>query len=304
MKDKVLVLLSAYNGEKYLATQLDSILNQSYKNISILIRDDGSTDNTQGVIEKYMAVHSNIRYYKGENLGACNSFFDLMKNADTDAQYIALCDQDDYWEEEKVAVAIEAIKEYEATKNKPVNVLYCGNQRLADENLVPIDTKFSRAGLKPSFGNALVENICTGCTAVFNRNLLKEMIEHIPDFTIMHDFWLYLVASYTGKVIYDDVCYIRYRQHGGNVIGERGDVWSECKHRIQYFKSHRDTLTRQNKEFVRLFDMQGKKGELAMLVADYKKGLNRFKVITNRKVFRQRRPDDIIFRVLFLLGLR
>ncbi len=301
--DKTEVILSTYNATKYLKVQLDSILQQDYENISLLIRDDGSTDGTLEILEEYAQKYDNVRYYAGENLGAAGSFFDLMKNVSEDAKYIALSDQDDYWMPEKISVAVRNIRSCE-NSHKNVGVLYCTNQLLVDENLTPIDTTFSRAGLRPSFGNALVENICTGCTAVFNRKVLKAVVTHIPDYCIMHDFWLYLVASYIGKVIYDDTSYILYRQHADNVLGERSSRIEELKHRIQCFKSRYNTLTMQNKEFVRLFEMKGKKGELAKLVADYKEGTNRFKVATSSKVFRQRTADDIIFRILFLFGLR
>ena len=105
MKDKkVAVVLSTYNGEKYVKEQLDSILKQTYKNVEIIVRDDGSKDSTVEIIKEYQEKHKNIKLVVGENLGFIKSFFELLKIAEAD--YYSYADQDDIWVKNKIELAV------------------------------------------------------------------------------------------------------------------------------------------------------------------------------------------------------
>ncbi|WP_234973117.1 glycosyltransferase [Paenibacillus vortex] len=111
MMNKVQVLLSAYNGDQYISEQIQSILNQTHPSISILIRDDGSTDLTVDVLEQLMRIHpNNIKLIKGTNVGVVSSFFELLRAADAEADYYCFCDQDDVWLDHKVEGAITSLK--------------------------------------------------------------------------------------------------------------------------------------------------------------------------------------------------
>ena len=111
IKDRVLVLMSTYNGEKYLDKQLESILNQNVKNVDILIRDDGSKDNTIKIINKWLVEFpKRIKLETKENIGVVKSFFELVKAAPIDYDYYFFSDQDDYWSEKKLEKAIEKMK--------------------------------------------------------------------------------------------------------------------------------------------------------------------------------------------------
>lgn len=296
---KVQVLLSTYNGEKYIREQLDSILKQDYKDIAILIRDDGSTDNTVHIIKEYAKVNNNIKYYQGKNIGAINSFFDLMKNADPDYDYFALSDQDDFWLEHKISRAVEVLNEL--NNEKPL--LYCSRTTLVYSNLDKIKISMKQYQIKPDFGNALVENICIGCTGVFNRQLLLLVKEHIPEFTIMHDWWLYLTASAFGKVYYDDNSYLLYRQHMSNLIGSRASYYDEFKNRLRNYKGNRLKISRQAFEFMRKYEVDDNTKKQLEYVVNAKHNIKfRFKVIFSNNIYRQRLMDNIIFKILFLLG--
>jgi len=85
--EKVQILMSTYNGEKYLEQQLDSILNQTYPNICILIRDDGSMDGTAALLQRYADKYENVTFYRGENVGAIQSFFELLRVSDDTADF-------------------------------------------------------------------------------------------------------------------------------------------------------------------------------------------------------------------------
>lgn len=292
-KKKVQILLSSYQGEQFLKEQLDSLLKQSWKNLEILIRDDGSTDGTRKILEDYSGKYEHIKYFPGENIGVTKSFFELLKKSD--AAYVAFCDQDDIWLEHKVEAAVRKLKK----ETGPA--LYCGNKILVDRSLSPMK-KQSRRSLKPGFGNAVVECICTGCTAVMNRELADILTARLPEYAILHDWWTYLAASYTGKVIFDPHPYILYRQHEGNVVGAKGGFWGEVQSKAAYLKKSRGKLKRQLSEFARLYQGDSKKDRLVrqILAAEHFPG--RLQIICNRKMYRQSALDEVIMRILFLIN--
>lgn len=298
---KVQVLLSAYNGEKYLAEQIESILHQDYKEVSLLIRDDGSTDHTLDIIRTYADKYENVAYYAGENLGVQQSFFHLMRNADETADYYAFSDQDDVWLPGKIRRAVELLEKQD--RNLPL--LYASKTTLVDEQLNEIPMKIRTPEIVPDFGNALVENICAGCTEIFNRKLLNLVNQKTPEYTIMHDWWLYLCASAFGKVIYDATSYILYRQHGNNEVGKSGSWQGELRTRIKNMKKSNGALRRQAAEFRRIYGTTYEKSQYTDWIADYKQKIDyRWKLVFSAKVYRQRKMDDVVFRELFLLGMR
>lgn len=210
---KIAVLLSTYNGEKFLQLQMDSLLAQQGVDLTVFVRDDGSQDSTISILESFVANHHNVRLFIGVNTGVIQSFLTLVELAGETFDFYALCDQDDYWMPKKLASAVNML----STKNNNQPLLYCSALEYVDTNLKYIGC--SKAKLQPSFGNALVENIATGCTSVFNRQLRTLIIQQRPHSAVMHDWWIYLLATAFGEVVFDPTSYIKYRQHAGNVIG-------------------------------------------------------------------------------------
>ncbi len=209
---RVVVLMSTYLGEKYVFDQIESVLNQLPADGQLQIRDDGSTDRTTEIISSFSDPRISLTC--GPNIGFAQSFFALMTQAPHDADMIMLCDQDDVWLPNKISRAWQVIGK---ANNTPT--LYCARQQLVDSALNPIglSQRFLR---EPSFENALVENIVTGCTSALNISALKLVLQlKRPDLLDFHDWWLYLIISAFGKVVIDDEATIKYRQHGKNVIG-------------------------------------------------------------------------------------
>ncbi len=298
---KVQVLMSAYNGEKYISEQINSILNQSYKEIYILIRDDGSDDGTLSILEQYSKRYDTISYYQGENKGAAGSFFDLIQHADREMDYYSFSDQDDYWLQDKIAHAVEYLEENQTEREIPL--LYCGNTIPVDTELNPITSAVLHRNFKPSFGNAVIQNINTGCTCVVNRKLIEMVSEELPEFTVMHDWWLYLVAACFGKVYFDENAYIWYRQHGNNTIGARTSRVEQWKYRIKNYRKNRGRICRQNQEFKRIFQPIGKKCEWLDLVIDSPHSMKkRIEMIREPNIYRQRKSDDLIYKIMVLFG--
>lgn len=209
---RVVVLMSTYQGERFVAEQIESILSQLPPEGQLMVRDDGSRDQTTSIVLSF--PDSRITLTCGPNIGFARSFFALMAAAPDDAEMIMLSDQDDVWLPNKIERAWECLKE-----TADVPTLYCARQQLVDEKLKPIALS-KRCLRPPSFQNALTENIVTGCTAAFNRSALLLALQiKSPERVYFHDWWLYLVVSAFGKVVLDNEATILYRQHAGNAIG-------------------------------------------------------------------------------------
>jgi glycosyltransferase involved in cell wall biosynthesis len=204
---RVCILLSTYNGERFVAELLGSLLDQTYTNIHIHIRDDGSTDNTVNIISSYAKAHDNILITTGANCGIVHSFAKLLKDTDNPSGLFAFCDQDDIWLPDKVERAVSAIM----GSHDPAKSLYCTRLEYVDEELTHLN--YSRIPNHIGFNNAVVENIAVGCTSVFGDDIRQLILRANPDNMIMHDWWAYLVASSFGQIIYDSQPRIRYRQH-------------------------------------------------------------------------------------------
>mgnify|MGYP004493736807 CR=1 FL=1 len=211
--EKVLVMLSTYNGEKYIREQLDSIVNQKNVEVSIVVRDDGSKDNTCNILQEYKDRNL-LHFYIGENVGPYWSFMDLIYGA-KDFKYYALADQDDVWDENKLAMAVERL----GNTDKPE--LYYHAMSIVDEKLNPYDFYFRETKYSTSFINTLLYgDEIAGCTMVFNKALLDKLKLYRPKFLTMHDGWIHRVClCCAGTVIADNKSYILYRQHGNNAVG-------------------------------------------------------------------------------------
>lgn len=210
---KCLVLMTTFNGDKYLEEQLQSILNQKDVSVDIFISDDKSSDNTITILDEYVKKYNNIKYRINEtNKGFTYNFIDLIFDSDLDYDYYALSDQDDVWLDNKLACAIKRLEE-----SKREKVLYCSNLELVDSTLKHIGYQEKKDIHKNKY-STLISNIATGCTCVFDRKLLIELRKHYPNNIYLHDYWICLVAEFTGFVIYDTNSYILYRQHD-NLIG-------------------------------------------------------------------------------------
>jgi glycosyltransferase involved in cell wall biosynthesis len=302
MTQKVNILLSTYNGERFLVKQLDSILSQTYKNIVIHVRDDGSSDKTKEILLNYALKYP--KYFKvdfGNNLGVIKSFFELICNSDKTCDYFALCDQDDVWKKDKISNAIAAIKDYSLYP-----AMYCSNYTLVDENSNIIRYK-KRNVVKPSFCNALVENIATGCTIVVNKHARELIIKRVPKKALMHDWWFYLVVSAFGTIIYDSDESMFYRQHSSNVVGVKSNLLDKWISRVKRFKARQGMpyVTEQAEEFRIIFgDLLSlrKKEVLDRFLDERISFWGRLVYAVKSESYRQTFIDNIIFKILIILN--
>lgn len=227
------VLLSTYNGERFLAEQLDSLLRQTRQDFIVLARDDGSGDGSRALLEKYASLHPGRFHLLPEdhvNRGACASFALLLETALERAPELGLesaclmfCDQDDIWLEDKIERQMKLMRDTEAG-DPSLPVLVHSDLEVVSFGNEPIAPSFAAyQGLdieRNRFIEMVVSNLVTGCTALINEALARRALPFSPD-AIMHDWWLALTASAFGKVAYIAEPTIRYRQHDANTIGAR-----------------------------------------------------------------------------------
>jgi len=234
-KPKIAILLSIYNGEKYLAEQIDSLLAQSYKDLLIVIRDDGSIDKSLSIAQAYAEsnpIHFHILPADAENKGASGGFAFLMgyvlankEKLGLEKAYLMFCDQDDVWFDNKVELQISAMLQAEkslGSYNTPV-LIHSDLEVVSSKKAFIAKSLVSFQGLeiqRNRFPNLLISNLVTGCTALINEALAEKALP-IPNTAIMHDWWLAIVASAFGKVIFLEMPLIYYRQHDNNAIGAK-----------------------------------------------------------------------------------
>lgn len=219
---KILVMISVYNGEKHLREQIDSILDQKTNHdIHIRIRDDGSRDECDKMIDDYIARYpGKIEIIKGENIGYNASFFALLKKAGG-YDYYAFSDQDDVWLEDKIQIACDAIDEVE---EGTMPVLYASTSYLVHDDLVPYGVTRKREKDMGIY-NTIIQNICPGHTQVFNNRLLELLKDNIDTSKIyVYDSWVLNVANLYGVVLFDNNPHTYYRQYAGNSLGY-GSGW-------------------------------------------------------------------------------
>ena len=220
--DCVLILLSSYNGEKYIKEQLDSIFEQIYP-VHILIRDDGSSDGTVDIIQMYMKKHNNIELIEGDNIGFIRSFNALVSDERTEKyKWIAFCDQDDIWLPDKMEKAIEKLS---GLSNEEIPTLYYSNQILyydqkdsVSGNEAPNEMRFKKDP-RCTKEKEMVTHVASGCTFVFNQAAVQMYKKGINNRMYVHDWQMFCICEYMGKTIYDQHSYIKYRLHGNNTIG-------------------------------------------------------------------------------------
>lgn len=221
MNQKVDILLATYNGEKYIKEQVESILNQTYENIQIIISDDCSTDKTRQVLKEYENNEKIKIFYQEKNLGYVKNFEFLLKQVESNLYMLS--DQDDVWKKEKVEKSVEKIE------SEKLDLVF-GDLEVVDENLNTLYKSYNRymhlihkiKKYQKDYRLQYLYNCMTGCTIISRKNWIDKVLPFPTDskYTI-HDYWLGLVIALNGKVGYIEEPYILYRQHGKNQVGSK-----------------------------------------------------------------------------------
>lgn len=299
----VLVIMSTYNGSEYLEEQLESIINQEGQfTLDILVRDDGSTDNTIEILNKHMNQGS-LKWYTGENLRSAQSFMNLIKNSGT-YDYYAFADQDDVWTLDKIQNAIEQLDQYQTP------ALFFSNAELVDEHLQSMGRNVYRSIPKTDFETVSCAGGLLGCTMVFNDNLASKIKDRdLPKQIIMHDFYVALVCLVLdGAIVYSKESYVKYRQHSRNVVGVSHGVIGTIKGRIKDITTKQyPGIANQASELLRLYrdDLKSDNSEWLEIVSKYPDKLScRIKLALSKKTKYINKNNGFKLRVAIFLGNR
>jgi glycosyltransferase involved in cell wall biosynthesis len=220
---KVSLLLSIYNGELFLKEQIESIMNQTYTDWELYVRDDGSNDDSKKIVDEYINQYpKKIHWIKDSqgNLKSASSFMYMLSIIESD--YYMFCDQDDVWFPFKIEKTLSRIKEVE-TVNPNKGVLIFTDLTIVNSDLKIINSSmWSYSNINPENAKDFYKTSClssvTGCTIMIN-NYIKEKALPFPTVARMHDWWITLNASHYGIVDYLNESTIYYRQHNNNVLG-------------------------------------------------------------------------------------
>jgi glycosyltransferase involved in cell wall biosynthesis len=226
---RVDILLSTYNGVVYLPELLVSLVAQDYPNLSVLVRDDGSSDDTVALLQTFAAAHPRlqVQLFVGEgNLGPARSFLALMQRSQ--ATYMACADQDDVWHAGKVSALVRALAHAEGEHGASVPMLAHCDLRVVDKGGALIAPSFwAFSELVPDrnrLRDLLVANTVTGCAMLVNRAARDHAVS-VSMLIYMHDHWLALICALAGRIVVVDAPLLDYRQHGGNVVGANNHRW-------------------------------------------------------------------------------
>lgn len=296
----VSIIIATYNGEKYIGQQIDSILKSSYQDFEIYICDDGSQDRTMDILRKYEENYPDKIHVKQNenNLGVTLNF--LKAICRTTSDYVMLCDQDDIWKIDKIAMTLKRMRHMESQLDKKLPIAVFTDAKVVDAGLNTIEDSFFKAShlnpRKTDLPHLLMENKLIGCTIMINASL-RRVIQgfNLPVHAKLHDGWIGLIASSIGKIGYIDETTLLYRQHGNNVVGNQTFI-SYIKDRISSLKKQKESLhilQRQAQEFLYLYG--------SIINEENKTIISRFANLSNVSMVQRRL--DIIKYGYFKTGL-
>lgn len=301
---KIQVLLAAYNGAEFLNEQINSVLLNFDKlpdfDCQLLISDDKSSDDTSSILSDYSEKDSRVIFLDGNRKGGVKDNFNFLIMAAT-ADYVFFCDQDDLWLPNKLSIFMKKFNEVE-TSNLPI--LLHSDLCVSDNNLSPINVSmfaYQKINKNPSFSDLIVSNSVTGCVMAINRPLLKIVQGCNVSKSIMHDWYIALIASALGQIYFIPNSLILYRQHGNNQVGAKSFSLIKLLDKGVFEKSIKSiNLTREQAElFLVDFDeflSDAHKEHLRSYIKSFDSGfLNRFGLFFRRQV----RKYGIIRNLLF-----
>lgn len=301
---KVVILLSTYNGKRYISEQIKSLINQTYKEIFILIRDDGSKDLISKELKNWEdAFQTKIKVILGDNQGYKKSFLKMFYDA-PEADIYMFCDQDDVWEKDKIQVAVEKLKDIKSPAIYTSNVRYC-NQYLQ----VIGDSHFNDNG---DIWKALLYNQAVGCTMAINNELRKQIMK-IPfkninfDYVYSHDCWVYRICvAIGGECVFDETPHILYRQHGNNQIGGSASFFGTWKNRLKkiYNRHIKQKLALELENCYGEFITDETRKDAIYTIAHYKSLKSKLYILKQKNIYTENLVDNlgVVFAILFSIA--
>lgn len=301
MKKKIAVLMSTYNGEKYLRAQLDSILQQKCKYpIEIFVRDDGSTDTTGIILREYAVQYDNIHIRFGENTGYNSGFLTLLFEIDG-YDFYSFADQDDVWMDNKLESAVSIIEKNDGP------VLYGNSSYLVHDDLIPLGV--TQQQIKEiTVYNTMIQNFLPGHSQVMN-NALRVVLLRKLDYSrlYIYDSWITLTASVFGKIIFDNNPHTYYRIHQGNDFGFGTGPLSWLKERIRrVLHGHAGRYMKQLEYFIEIYGQDDSQPKLKIIKNfTFSKSNIIFRICYSLKdnIYRQRSFETVLFKLMYVVGI-
>ena len=246
--ENITVVISTYNGEKYIEKQLNSILAQTDVCLKIYIRDDGSTDMTPKILNRISEKYSNITVSLEDNIGWGRSFLKALKKAPI-GDYYAFSDQDDIWFDSKLISGIKQLQGYDSSKP----LLYHCNNLSVNEELHPYKHQTKHIPKPLNHENGLVQEYVQGCSMIINDTARKLVCQNVPTERIAHDFWIGLLCYFFGSVVYDINPHFYHILHVNNASAE-GCLVKGWYKRLKKFKGNDVYLVPAKTIFTSYFD--------------------------------------------------
>jgi len=238
---KVAVVVCTYNGERFLAEQLQSILDQTHPPDNITVSDDGSSDSTLDIVAEFSSRDSGAKkpqwtvQSRKKPLGAAGNFASALTKAQ--GEFIALADQDDVWEPNRIERGLAGFRDDALLVHSDATLIdEVGQLTGSLMSALRLTNGERRSLLSGKALDALLRrNLVTGATTMIRASLLKQALP-IPEGWV-HDEWLALVAAVQGGVVFSEESLIRYRQHGGNEIGAAKTDLDEANRRLREIRT-------------------------------------------------------------------
>lgn len=293
----VAVVMSTYNGERYLPEQVRSVIGQQGCYVHLFVRDDGSHDDTVNLLSRY-AKQGLLTYEAGENKGVVGSFFAALAMPSHEFSYVAFCDQDDVWHPDKLSRALEVLR----PRDQSIPQLYCSEYVFCNEQLVPIEkSHLNRIGVR--FSTLMAESVCSGNTCVMNRTLVDELLANGSKGVYTHDWWCALVAAGLGELTFDNFASLDYRRIESSVSPTGSGGLSLLLFRLRTFlgQGQLAQITAQLRHYQRRYGDRLCSENRALLDRMLDGGRVR-KALTPTRL-RQKLSEDVAVRLLYLLGL-
>lgn len=219
------ILLATYNGERFIDAQIESVLRQNRTDWMLTVRDDCSTDGTLALVHDLARRHPGritVQARPTASGSAKQNFLEMLTGSH--APYVMLCDHDDVWLEDKIALTAARMRELEHRFGADVPLLVHSDLIVTDAELQVLSPSMMDAqqldGRESRLGRLIIQNVVTGCTVMVNRPL-ADMVREPFDEIVMHDWWLALIASAFGAIGFLERPTVLYRQHGTNTVGAR-----------------------------------------------------------------------------------
>lgn len=312
---KVLVLMATYNGEKYLEKQIDSILNQKNIDVSLLIRDDGSTDNTKKIIQRKMKLESKISLLEADaedSHGAMINYYKLLCIAQTTESmkydFFALSDQDDVWLPNKLAIMSKRFK----NSNKP-ELVYANYSVIDSNDVKVVNNVANEIGL--DYENPIVllfnNSFAWGHSIMFNAMLLKSVSinEAIAKSNFPHDAYLAKYAVLCDGLMYEPEVLVNYRRHSENV----SSIWYKLsvkliQKKLDFAREGKIYANLINANFLLFQENKNSRFIDSSIIDTYNKGLSTRGISTfiyfrKNKIYRKQKSRDFNMKLTYALGI-